>query len=75
MRVKLNVANGEDKQVLYADGTMLVEEVREHPQHIVNEFERQCDSMVLQINVRKNKVLVVKKDQMKSYENVRVSGE
>ena len=39
------------------------------------EFERACDSMGLKINVRKSKVLVIKKNQMGSCEKVRVSGE
>ena len=45
------------KQVLHADGTGLVAEASEHLQHIVNEFERMCDSMGLKINVGKSKVL------------------
>ena len=53
---------------------MFVAETRYHLQHIVNEFERACDSMGLKINVEKSKVLV-KKDQRGSCEKVRVSGE
>ena len=55
--------------------TVLVAETKEHIQHNMSEFERVCDSMGLKINVGKSKVLTVKKDQMGSRENVRVSGE
>ena len=54
---------------------MLGAETREHHQHIVNEFERAWDRMVLKIKVGKSKVLVVKKDQRECCEKVRVSGE
>ena len=63
------------KQVLCADDTVFIPETREHLQHIVREFERACDSMGMKINVRKSKVLTIKKDQMESCEKVRVSGE
>ena len=36
---------------------MLVAEIREHFQHILNEFERARDSMVLQINAGQSKGL------------------
>ena len=67
--VKLRDENGggwEIKQVL------LVAETREHLQHTASEFERACDSMGLKINVRKSKVLTIKKDQIGSCEKVRV---
>ena len=54
------------KQVLYADDAVLVAETRAHLQHIVSESERACDSMGLKINVRKSKMLMIKKDQMGS---------
>ena len=54
---------------------VFVAETREHLQHIVSEFERACDSMGLKINVGKNKVLTIKKDQMGSCEKVRVNVE
>ena len=76
--VKLRYENGggrEIKQVLYANGTVLVAERREHLQHIVSEFERACDSMGLKIIVEESKVLTIKKDRMKSCEKVRVNGE
>ena len=41
----------------------------------MSEFERTCDSMGLKINVGNSKVLTVKKDQMGSYEKVRVNKE
>ena len=74
----MRAENGEGweiKQVLYADDSTFVSETREHLQHIVSEFERTCDSMGLKINVGKSKVLMVKEDQMRSCEKVRVSGE
>ena len=77
-RVKLRDENGggwEIKQVLYADDTVLVAETRECLQHIVSEFERACDSMGLKINVRKSKVLTIKKDQLGSCESVKMNGE
>ena len=46
--VKLRDRNGgiwEIKQILYADETVLVAETREYLQHIVNKFEKACDSM------------------------------
>ena len=55
--------------------TVLVAEIREYLKHIVNEFERECDSMGLKINAGKNKVLVVIKNQRGSYEKVKVNGE
>ena len=54
MGVKLRDENGggwKIKQVLYAYDTVLLKETREHLQYIVNEFERACDSMGLNINV------------------------
>ena len=45
--VRLRDGNGggwEIKQVLHADDTVLIAETRDHLQHIVNEFERSCDS-------------------------------
>ena len=65
----------EIKQLLYAGVTDLVVETSEHLQHILSGFERQHDSMGLKINVGKSKVLMVKKNLMGSWENVRVSGE
>ena len=53
----------------------MVAKTREYLQHIVNEFERLCDSKELKINVGKSKVLVVKKHQRRSWEKVRASGE
>ena len=41
----------------------------------MNEFERAYDGMGLEVEVEKNKMLVVKKDQRGSCEKVRVSGE
>ena len=41
----------------------------------MNDFERVCDSMRVNINVEKSKVLVVKKNRNGSCENVRGSGE
>ena len=77
--VRLRDENGggswEIKQVLYADNTVWVAETREHLHHIVNEFEGACDSMGLRLNVGKNKVLTIKKDQMGCCEKVRVDGE
>ena len=46
----------------YMQMTVLVAETREHLQHIVNEFERMCDSMVLKINVWKSEVLMIDGD-------------
>ena len=46
-----------------SDDAVLVEETREDLQHNKDEFERVCDSIGLQINTGKNKVLLVKKDQ------------
>ena len=55
---------------------MKVRELSREPlQHIVNEYERACDSVGLKINVGKSKVLVDKMDQRGSCEKVRVSGE
>ena len=65
----------EIKQVLQADDTVLVAETGEHLQHTVSEFERACDSIGLQINVGKSKVLTIKKDQLGSCEKVRVNRE
>ena len=48
--------------MLYVDDTVLVAETRGHLQHIVNEFGRAYDRMRMKINVRKSKVLKVKKD-------------
>ena len=70
--VKLRDENGggwEIKQVVYADDTALVAETRVH---IVNEFERGCDSMGLKINVW-SKVLKIKNDQIGSFERVKVN--
>ena len=39
----------------------MVAETSEHLKHIVNEFERACESMGLEINVEKSKVYVVKR--------------
>ena len=58
--VKLRDENGgcwEIKQALYADDTVLVAEAREHLQHIANEFERVCDSMVLKINIGLKRII------------------
>ena len=46
----------------YMQMTVLVAETRDHLQHIVNEFERMCDSMVLKINVWKSEVLMIDGD-------------
>ena len=43
----------EIKEVLYADGIMLVVQSRENLQHIVDECERTCDGMKSSINVGK----------------------
>ena len=45
-----NEMRWEIKEVLYANGKVLVVETREreHLQHIVSEFERVCDSMGLE---------------------------
>ena len=64
----------EIKQVLFADDTVLVAEIRDHLQHIVSEFERACHSMGLKVNVGKIKLLMVKKDQMGSFKKVRLNG-
>ena len=40
----------------------------------MNEFERVCNSMGLKINVGMSKVLMIKKDQMGSWEKIRVNG-
>ena len=53
----------------------MVAETRECLQHIVSEFERACDSMGLKINVRKSKMLTIKKDQLGSCERVKMNGE
>ena len=53
---------------------LLVLETKEHLQSIVNEYERGCDKIRLQINVGKSEVLVVKNSQRGSCEKVRVSG-
>ena len=58
-----NGGGWEIKQVLYADETELVAETREYLQPTVNEFKRPSDRMGLRVNVGKNKVLVIKKDQ------------
>ena len=42
---------------------------------IVNEFERACERMGLKFNIEKSKVLVAQKDQGRSWEKVKVSGE
>ena len=76
--VKLRAENGgvwDIKQVLYADGTVLVAETMEHLQYVVNKLERVCDKMMFKINFGKSKVLVVIKDQVGSCEKVGVSGE
>ena len=76
--MKLRDENGggwEIKQVLYADDTVLVAEIREDLQHIVSEFERGCNGMWLKINVRTSKMLTIKKDQMGSCQKVGVNGE
>ena len=76
--VTLRDENGrclENKQVLYAIDTILAAETRYYLQHIVNEFERACDSMGLKMNVGKGKVLLVKKDQIGSCQKMSVSGE
>ena len=59
--MKLSYDNGRvrNKQVLYADDTVLVAETREHLQHNVREFERACESMELKINVGKSKMLTI----------------
>ena len=75
--VKLRDEKGgcwEIKQVLCADNTVLVAETREHLQHTMSEFEKACDIMGLKINVRKSKVLTIKKDQLESCEKIRVNG-
>ena len=57
--VKLRDEKGggsEIKQVLYADDTVLVAEIREHLQHTMREFERASGSMGLKINVGKSSV-------------------
>ena len=41
----------------------------------MNEFERECDSIGLKMNVGKSKVLVINKDLKESCEKVRVNGE
>ena len=58
-----NGGGGKIKQLLYADDIVLVAETREHLQYIVSEFERACDSMNLEINVGKHKVLTIKKER------------
>ena len=76
--VKLKDENGRGwkiTQLLYADDTLLVAETREHLQHIVSEFQRACDRMGLKINVRKSKVLTIKKDQLGNCERVNMNGE
>ena len=60
--------------VLFADDSVLVAEIREHLQHIVSEFEKECDTMRLKINVGKSKVLTIKKHQEGICEKVRVNG-
>ena len=59
-----NGGGWEIRQILHADDTVLVAETREHLQLIVSVFERACDSMGLKINVRMNKVLTIKNDQL-----------
>ena len=53
----------------------MVAETREYLQPTVNEFERPSDRMELRVNVGKNKVIVIKKDQRRSCERVKVNGE
>ena len=49
-----------------------MKKTRYYLQHIVNEFERACNSIGLKINVGKSIVLVVKSDKKESCEKVRV---
>ena len=67
--------DGEIKQVLFTDDTMLVAETRNHIQYIVNKFEMGCGRMRLKINVGKSKMLEVNKDQRRSGEKVWVNWE
>ena len=53
----------------------MVAETREHLQHIVSKFERLFYNMGLKTNIGKSKLLIIKKDQMRSYEKARVNGE
>ena len=54
---------------------VLVSEMRGHLQHFVNGFEEACDTMGLKINVGESKILMIKKDQRRSCEKLRVSEE
>ena len=73
--VKLKDENGGIRKLsrYYMQMTVLVTETRDYLQHIVS--ERACDSIGLKINVGKSKVLMIKKDQVGSYERLRVNEE
>ena len=66
--------DGKFKKYYDMQMTVLVAEAREYLQHIMNEFDMSMDRMGLQINDRKSKLFVVKKDQRRSYEKMMVSG-
>ena len=48
-----------------------LQKTRNQIQHIVDDFGETCDRMRLKINAGKSKVLVVKKDQRRSCEEIK----
>ena len=56
MRGQWGWVGWEIKQVLYVEDAVFVAKLRKPLQHIVNEFERDCDGMGLKINVGKSSV-------------------